>query len=153
MKRYPIRAAKYLVYLVALFVIMYVVMMSAGATAIRPELLGIFFASTQGLLLIGAVILLSLLYPFFGFDKRTLVFSVDEQYDNVIKVMELCGYKLEKEEDGRMIFKSTNQVKRLISLYEDRVEIDKTGEFGAVISGPRKEVVKMVYRFSTFINA
>ena len=85
------------------------------------------------------------IYPRFGFSSRTahVYGSPEEVRPLLLRVMELHGYKLEKEEDGVTTFVKRSVISRLLKMWEDRitVEYDVTG---LRLEGITKDLVRLV---------
>lgn len=150
MKRYGIRAAKYAVFLVLLFVVMFTVMRAVGSGVTWEAL----WHSSRRWMMIGAVVFFALLYPFFGYTRRRLTFRAAERADEVERVMGMCGFRridAEHYGDDRMLFQADSVVKRISLMGEDRIEITTGADGGSYIEGNRKEVVKAAFRLGTYM--
>lgn len=150
MKRYPIRVAKYAAYLVVLFFVIYVMLMAFGSAAPMEVL----WSTSQGYMMIGAVVVFALMYPFFGFTKKRLTFNAAERVEDVERIMGLCGFeRVEADIHGSddMVFAATTTSKRLLMMYEDRIEITTVDGLSS-IEGNRKEVVRAAFRMGTYIG-
>lgn len=147
MKRYLSRAGKYSLQLLVLFVLIFSVMNIFETRKISLEML----LNKQGWILAGGLIFFSLLYPFFGFAKRTLTFDASNRSADVDRVMEMCGFKRVESTPNTMVYRAATPVKRFMLLYEDKITI-QTIDGLSVMEGVRKEVFKASYRMSTFIS-
>jgi hypothetical protein len=67
-------------------------------------------------------------------------------------VLSLNNYKLVEESENSMIFRGETLGKKLRWLFEDQIEINTTNEETTEISGPRKEVVILIFRIQTYIQ-
>ncbi|MEG0724673.1 MAG: hypothetical protein RR485_01375 [Mucinivorans sp.] len=151
MKKYPIRAAKYVVYLAILFVLIFALMNALGGVEVPFSTL---FTTTRGWMVLLVVVVFALFYPFFGFTSKTLTFDAAKKTEEVVNVMTMCGYtQLDERESypSRMTFRAEGKLKRMMLMYEDQIEIT-TVDGLSKISGPRKEVVKAAFRMGTFIQ-
>lgn len=145
--RYLIRAAKYAVQLVVLFVVLFFLMKVFSGSQIGWET----FLSSRGVLISVVIVVFALLYPFFGFAKKTLTFNAELKVSEIENVMKLCGFTRIKGDDGQqMLFRAETQSKRLMMLYEDVITIT-TLDGVSVIEGNRKEVFRCYFRMGTFI--
>lgn len=148
MKRYPIRIAKYVIYLAVLFVIIFALMNALNGTQVGLKEM---FTNTRSLWLLVVVVVFALLYPFFGFTKKSLTMDAAQRAEDVQKVMHMCGYiRVDQGENDKMMFRASSGVKRLMLMYEDCITITTTDGL-SVMEGPRKEVVKASFRMTTFV--
>ena len=144
--RYIIRAVKQFAFYLAL-----AVLIISATTLLETNNLEsfkkLFFAANWGQL---ALILaaLSALYPAFGYTTRTLDIDT-EKHNYAILKLSMSNYKLTEQRDNTMIFRGETPAKKLRWLNEDRIEIT-THPNRIEISGPRKEIVTLVFRITTF---
>lgn len=149
MKRYPLRVAKYVIYLAVLFFIIFALMNALNRTEIGLEAM---FTNMRSLWLLAMVVLFALLYPFFGFTKKSLTVDASQRVEDTQKVMQMCGYMLlDGTNKECMVFRASSGIKRLMLMYEDQITIT-TVDGLSVMEGPRKEVVKASYRMTTFVS-
>lgn len=148
MNRYWIRAAKYALQLIVLFFIIFFLMNSLSTQRLTIEQ----FFSNRGLLMCGAIIVFALLYPFFGYTKRTLTFNASTRVEGVENVMAMCGFKRVGGDDHRIEFRAATKSKHWLLMAEDLVIVDTDSDGVSTISGVRKEVVKATLRMGTFIS-
>ena len=150
MKRYFLRSVKYFIWLMALLVIVYALMLLFGQTN---------YATLQSVIhtgriwwLVGAILVVTVAYPRFGYTARELRGRVtpDENRDKVLSTMEMNGYMLTQEMHGVMTFRSGTFAGRLRRRFEDKVEVKLNGD-KIIISGPRNEVVRTELRLKTLL--
>lgn len=149
MERYAIRAAKYAVYLVILLVVLLSVMnlIQSGGLPLDEMLF-----STRGLMLLAVVVVFALIYPFFGFTKRTLTFDASKKVDDVKNVMSMCGFAPTADSTAEVQkFRAVAKSKKMVLMYEDEIVIATVNGL-STINGARREVVKASFRFSTYIG-
>lgn len=149
MKTYFVRAGKYLIFLTVLLFAIYYLMNMLGGVAMPVEGL---FESSRGYLVIAILLFFAAVHPYMGYVKRSLVFDASKKVDEVVNVMSMCGYTRTNAGDATsMTFRATTKTKRMIMLGEDEISITTTNEL-STMSGPRKEVVRASFRFTTFID-
>lgn len=148
MKRYPIRAAKYVVYLAILFFVIFGFMNALGGTNLP---LSTLFTTSRGALLGAALLVFALLYPFFGFVRKSITFDASQRAGDIERVMGMCGYMRSGGTDDKMEFRAVGTMKRLGLMFEDTIQITTLDGF-STLEGPRKEVVKAAYRMGTFVQ-
>lgn len=112
--------------------------------------LALFMANDGALKLIFLVIL-SALYPLFGFVERKVEGDIVENRDQIIVAMEMSGFSLKGEQDGVLTFKANTILRRLTFLCEDNIEVSQKGNQISV-EGVRRGVVYVVYCLDGFIK-
>ena len=151
MERYPIRAFKYFIYLIVLFFIIYLLMVITKTTTIPINRFSLFLTTSEGWILIGAIIVLCLAYPFFGFVKRPIYGNITENRDIIISLFEGYGFKLFSEKEGVMEFKAVSNIRKLGKLFEDSIKLDASAT-PATLSGNRKAVTKILFRLEPLLK-
>ena len=150
MKRYWIRAVKYALFLMVLFVGLYGLMQVFGMGVSWETIL----SSDRWWKFVAVVVGFALVYPFLGYVRRRLTFRAADRVEDVERVMGMCGFRrVEAEGHGaeEMVFEAVGTMKRASLMWEDRIVIT-TDEAGASwIEGNRKEAVRAAYRMGTFI--
>lgn len=150
MKRYWIRAVKYALFLMILFVGLYGLMQVFGMGVSLETIL----SSDRWWKFVAVVVGFALVYPFLGYVRRRLTFRAADRVEDVERVMGMCGFRrVEAEEDGsnRMVFRAEGAMKRASLMWEDRIVITSDGVGASWIEGNRKEAVRAAYRMGTFI--
>lgn len=150
MKRYPIRAAKYAVYLIILFFILFALLRAFGSAS--P--MSVLWSTSRGWMFLGVVVIFALLYPFFGFTRKRLTFDAAKRVEDVERVMAMCGFRrIDAENHGAddMLFQSESTAKKIAMMWEDKVEITTDSNGISYIEGNRKEVVRAAFRMGTYI--
>lgn len=150
MKRYPIRAAKYAVYLIILFFVLFALLRAFGSAS--P--MSVLWSTSRGFLFLGVVVVFALLYPFFGFTRKRLTFNAASRVEDVERVMAMCGFKRIDPQNhgaGDMLFAAASTAKKVAMMWEDKVEITTDGDGVSYIEGNRKEVVRAAFRMGTYI--
>lgn len=142
--KYIIRAAKYFCYLVVFLTILIVILVLTGF--VEADLSKMFVNGYDSLWQMGAVLLvLSLIYPRFGFSRRTArVFgSPEELRPVVVPVMERLGYVLEGEKDGGWSFRRRSAVSRVLKMLEDRIVLTPAGA-GVEVEGLTRDLPRII---------
>ena len=151
MNRYPIRAAKYALYLIVLFFVLFALMRALGYGAASLDIL---WTTSRGWLFLGVVVVFALLYPFFGFTRRRLTFNAASRVEDVERVMAQCGFRrIEADTHGAddSLFAAASTGKKVTMMWEDRIEITTDANGISYIEGNRKEAVRAAFRLGTFI--
>ena len=117
-----IRAVKYLIALCVIYAAIIWLMSSTGNMLLSPrESLMVILSSTRGVLMIVAIVILSALYPLFGFITRNVNGSTTKHRDLVINAFSMSGFSLIAELDGAMEFWTDNFLHRLTLLFENMI--------------------------------
>lgn len=142
--KYIIRSLKYYCYLILLLAIIILALVLTGF--VEADLSKMFVNGYDSLWQIALVMLVfALLYPRFGFSKRTahLYGSPEELRPDVVRVMEGLGYRLESEKDGGFTFLRRSGVSRALKMWEDRISISPTGA-GLEVEGLTRDISRVV---------
>ena len=103
------------------------------------------FQSTKGQLLGVAVVALAAFYPRFGFMTRRVECDMEEEKDVIIAAFARAGFSLKGESDGRMLFRATNVLDRIVMLFEDEIVVEQYAQW-INITGIRRGVAKVVFQ-------
>ena len=147
MNRYIIRAIKQLAFYLGLAVII-IAATTLLETRDAESFKKLFFAANWGQLTL-ILTALSALYPAFGYTSRTMDIDGEKHRDAILKALSMSNYKLVEESGNKLIFRGETAAKKLRWLNEDRIEITNLGN-QIQISGPRKEVVVLTFRITTY---
>ena len=140
--RYFIRAVKYFIYFILLFVVIMAVLVLTGAA--EGDISTMFRGGYSALWKIAVIFaVISAIYPSVGFIRKEAMIpgSWEEDKDIIKEFMGGRGYVLETEDTGIMSFRKTG-MSRFTRMYEDRVTLSaKIG--GVEIEGMRKDVLRL----------
>lgn len=145
--RYLIRAVKYLL----AFCVIYLAVVWLSLKTMRGMDVSVMdyvvatLQTTRGQLLMAAVVVLSALYPRFGFMTRRVECDMEEERDSLLANMALAGYTLREESEGRMVFRATSILDRIVMLFEDEIVVEQYAQW-INITGIRRGVAKVMYR-------
>lgn len=152
MKTYIVRAAKYLIWLALLFALVFALMVSTGTSRVGAgEALHELFGSSRGMLMIAAIVVLALLYPRFGFTRRSVRADLRADRERILQTLHASGYSLAAESEGEMIFRASSPLKRALLLWEDCITVTADGD-SITLDGIRKEVVRAEFRLKSFLE-
>ena len=146
-KRYLIRSVKYLL----AFCVIYLAVVWLSLKTTRGMDVSVMdyvlatLQTTKGQLLMAAVVVLSALYPRFGFMTRRVECDMEEERDSLLANMALAGYTLREESEGRMVFRATSILDRIVMLFEDEIVVEQYAQW-INITGIRRGVEKVMYR-------
>lgn len=145
--RYLVRSVKYF----AAFCVIYLAVVWLSVSTMKGMDVSMWdyvlanFQTTRGQLLAVAVVVLSALYPRFGFITRRVKWDMEDDRDQIIASFALAGFTLRSEGDGRMVFRATSPLDKLVMLFEDEITVEQYGQW-IDITGIRRGVAKVVYR-------
>ena len=145
MKTHIVRAVKYLIWLALLFTLVFALMISTGTSRVGAgEALHELFGSSRGMLMIATIVVLALLYPRFGFTRRSVRADLKADRERILQTLHTSGYSLVAESEGTMIFRASSPLKRALLLWDDGESI--------TLDGIRKEVVRAEFRLKSFLE-
>lgn len=152
MKRHLVRSAKYLVWLLILFTVIFLIMSLTGTSRFDSlDALRQLFGSNRGALMICALLVLALLYPRFGFVIRKFNADPTQNREAILEAFTRSGYSLESETPDGLIFRVSSPLRRVMLLWEDRIRMVPTPG-GFTLEGLRKEVVKVELRLGPLLS-
>ena len=116
------------------------------------ELLQMRFAESRGKMLVVAIIVLSALYPRFGFmTSRIEECSYERDGDRINNAMRLYGFKLIEERGEVKIYGADSILRRITLMFEDRIEV-RCVDGGIEIKGLRRTVARIAYQLQTYLH-
>ena len=142
--KYIVRALKYFVYLWVILALIIAILMVAGF--VEKDISKVFEHGYASLWQIAAMMaVFAAVYPRFGFSTRTAHFyGTPEEADAALaNVMELHGYRLEKDENGVKSYIRRSPVARMVKMWEDRITVTHTLA-GLEMEGLTKDMVRIV---------
>lgn len=150
--KYAIRSLKYFLALCVLCVALMTLMIATGTSALTLEqTLHELLHSDRYVMLFGAIVVLSALYPKFGFVVRTIRGSIAENHDQIVNAFKAGGFSLHSQKEGVMVFRANSVVGKLMLLWEDEITVSQQGE-QLVIDGIRRGVARVAYRLEAYIE-
>lgn len=142
--KYLVRSLKYFVYLTIILVLIILILVKLRLA--NSDLSEMFVNGYDSLWQIALIIAaFSAVYPKFGFSSRNarLAGSDAEIRPGVTEVMEDHGYRLEKEEEGKMSFIKRAPLSRALKMWEDRITLIRTID-GYSVEGLTKDIVRII---------
>lgn len=152
--KYAIRSLKYLVLLCVLYVgLVWLMAISEGVTDIDlGALLVAHLESDKGPWMVVVFVVLALLYPRFGFMlSRVDNCNIKEDRLRINNAMMLFGFKLIEERDGKLVYRASSPLKRLMLMFEDEI-IVRSSANGVELIGLRRSVARVAYQLKAYIN-
>ena len=150
--KYLIRSVKYFIALCVLYLIIMALMLLTNTSVLTPsETFSALVHSTRGQVLIVAVVLLSALYPKFGFIRRQEIGSLRKNREQILNAFVSEGFKPVRESEHEMVFRADSLFKRLTLLFEDEIRVTQTGEW-ITIEGIRRGVARVYYRLQSYLE-
>lgn len=139
--KYLVRAGKYLVYLTIVFVLIVAIFSLTSGQGFNYEVL---FRPGSGVQIIIFLVLMSLVYPFFGYATRKVYLNRDFESDKegILGVFTTNRYVIESQGEGYIRFKHTAAFVRVVRMGEDTITLF-TSENPIKIEGARKDVLRL----------
>ena len=87
----------------------------------------------------------SLIYPFFGYQKRMIHVKGDPALarDGIVEALKIRGYVIESEKDGQLTFHLSSPVSRAFRMWEDRITLTPVLG-GFEVEGLSRDLVRVV---------
>ena len=152
--KYVIRAIKYFVAFCVLYlgIVWLGLKSSNGMEHSVWESVMMTMQTTRGLMLAAAVVVLSALYPGFGFMSRRVECDMVEDREQLLNAFSLSGFALKEESDSRMVFRADNLARRIVMLFEDEIVVEQYAQW-VEITGIRRGVANAAYRLYLYMDA
>lgn len=142
--KYFVRSIKYFFYL--LLILALVILVLIAGKFVEADLSTMFVNGYDSMWQMALVMaLFALVYPKFGFSSRRAVVpgSSEELKPAVMKVMDLNGYRLEKQEGEDFTFIRRSGFSRALKMWEDRISFTRTVN-GYDIEGLTRDLPRII---------
>lgn len=150
--KYFLRSLKYFCALCVLCIVLMGLMLMTGTSALSlDDTLYVMFHTDRYLMLAAAIVVLSALYPRFGFVVRKVEGDMELNREQIINAFRSAGFSLRSEEDGEMTFRADNFLRKLMLLGEDEIKVTQYGQWIA-LDGIRRGVARVEYRLDSYIQ-
>ena len=139
MGKYFKRAICYFIKIVALIIGINALMWVTGTARVSTEAFWAeLFTSRRGVLLWSAVFVVSLLYPLYGFVRRTVKASVTADWEEIYRAFIVAGYVKSDSVGGVTTFRVSSPVRRLIMVGDTYADIEFAKNAGIPVVGVAK---------------
>ena len=110
------------------------------------------FTSTDGLIMLAALVLLAAFYPLFGY-MRKVVRNCDLEGDKlrIYNAMQVYGYHYVGERGGAHIYHAAGILQRIMLRFEDEIEVRQVGS-DIEIYGIRSRVARIAFQLEGYLN-
>lgn len=150
--KYFLRSLKYFCALCVLCIVLMGLMLMTGTSALSlDDTLYVMFHTDRYLMLAAAIVVLSILYPRFGFVVRKVEGDMELNREQIINAFRSAGFSLRSEGDGEMTFRADNFLRKLLLLGEDEIKVTQYGQWIA-LDGIRRGVARVEYRLDSYIQ-
>ena len=142
--KYLIRSLKYFCFLIIILTLIILALVLTGF--VEADLSKMFVNGYDSLWQMALIMLVfALIYPRFGFSKRTAHLSGSPEVvrPDVVRVMEAMGYKLEAENEGSFSFRRRSGLSRVLKMGEDRITLSPTAG-GDEAEGLTRDLTRIV---------
>ncbi|MFI3279218.1 MAG: hypothetical protein SNG49_05890 [Rikenellaceae bacterium] len=149
--KYTLRAVKYFCMIALLFIVVTFFMNFSGDLQLTPSEQWSLFMADNGALKIAVLVVLSAIYPYFGYVKRDVEGTIEEFRGQIDVAMESSGFTFVRERDGVLEYRANTILRRVTFLFEDTVTVSQVG--GSIrIEGIRRGIVYIYYYLDNFIK-
>ncbi|PKP37040.1 MAG: hypothetical protein CVT97_07145 [Bacteroidetes bacterium HGW-Bacteroidetes-14] len=140
-KQYITRVVKYMIYLAIVFFIIIGIFALTTQSGFKFE--NLFRPGTGGQMIVFFVVI-SLIYPFFGFVKKKVYLNKGfaDDREKILEIFVHSRYILIGETSTSLTFRHTSAVVRLMRMYEDDITVDFTDN-PITLEGQRKDVYRI----------
>lgn len=150
--KYFLRSLKYFCALCVLCIVLMGLMLMTGTSALSlDDTLYVMFHTDRYLMLAAAIVVLSALYPRFGFVVRKVEGDMELNREQIVNAFRSAGFSLRSEEDGEMTFRADNFFHKLMLLGEDEIKVTQYGQW-ITLDGIRRGVARVEYRLDSYIQ-
>jgi hypothetical protein len=139
MRTYFIRAAKYMLYLLLIFTLIYVLM---RAFDILPPSIIHF----MNLRLAVALVLVGLIYPFLGYKRIAIDLPSGGRAAHeagICEAVERCGFRVERRDENTITFTAISPLRRIMAMYEERITLTFHNSTNVTVEGLRKDIARV----------
>lgn len=153
--RYFIRALKYLVFLLVMLVVFVWIMtlLDKNITMSVWEYIGYKFRGEGGMIMFLALVVLSALYPLFGYmSKRVSSCNLKEDEVRIHNAMLVYGFKYVGERDGVQVYRTMGILRRVMLRFEDTIELRQVGD-SVEFYGLRSQVARVTFQLQGYLNS
>lgn len=150
--KYLLRTAKYFVSLFVLSTVLIALLYSVRMAAGTPvDLLNMLLYTPKGWAFLGAVALLSALYPRIGFMTAQIAGDIDSNREQIVEAFRTEGFVQIDEKEGAVTFRAASILRRLRLRFDDTITVRQNGSW-IEIEGVRKVVARVEYRLEAYIK-
>lgn len=152
MKLYVTRALKYLVRMTVIIGLIFLVLAALGMLETRGmTFFQALFMSWRGLVIIGALVLLAIVYPKISFTNVSLRGSLAGNRDNVVNAFATYGYSLVQEDETGMVFRANSKLRRVLWQFDDPVRVWQKDKY-IEMEGLKKIVPRVEMRLRAYMD-
>ena len=141
---YVRRALKYFIQITLILAAILVILMASGMVSWDMNI-AFQHGWKSGWWILAAFAVMSLAYPFFGYQKRKINVVGDpaDYKEGIVKALATRGYVLEDDTDGELKFRLSSPVNKAARMWEDRITLTPVlGGFQA--EGLSRDLVRVV---------
>lgn len=150
--KYLTRSVKYFISLCVLTTVLAAALLATGTAAGSPaDLIQMLFFTPRGWFLLGAIVLLSAIYPRAGYMTVGVEGDAKRHRKQIDETFRSLGFLPDGEKDGVRFFRAQNFVRRLRLRFDDRICVSQNGRW-IELEGPRKVVARMEYKLKSAIR-
>ena len=152
--KYAFRSLKYLLLISVLYVALTwlsSVYTYNGAIGVEA-LLKAQLSGDQGVWIVVAFVVLALLYPRFGYVRRTVKgVDIEEDRIRIDNAMKLYGFKFAEIRDGKLVYRAQGIIRRITLLFDDEILVRQV-QGGVEMEGLRRTAVRTIYQLNAYME-
>jgi tryptophan-rich sensory protein len=147
-QKYFIRVLKYMVYLAIIFVLIVSIFSLTSSNGFNYENL---FRPGTGIQMITFFVVISLIYPLFGFIKKRVYLNkpFSEEREKIVEIFTNSRYKIIAENESTIVFRHTSPFIRAMRMFEDDVTVNFSDN-PIILEGQRKDVYRIARTIEWF---
>lgn len=150
--KYFVKSAKYFIAFCVLYVgLVWLGTLTSSSEASVWEAIAATMQTTRGQLLAVAVVVLSALYPRFGYITRRVECDLVQDRDQIATAFGMAGFEEVERNEGEVVYRASGLFGRLFMLYEDRITVRQCGQW-VEISGIRRSAARIAYRLESYMS-
>lgn len=150
--KYLNRSVKYFLSLCVLTIVLAGALYATGMAAGSPsDMVHLLFFTPRGWFLIGAVVVLSAIYPRAGYLTTGVEGDVRKHRPQITDSFRSIGFIPDGEKDGVQFFRAESFMQRLRLRFDDRICVSQNGRW-IELEGPRRVVARAEMKLKSNIR-
>lgn len=150
--KYLYRSVKYFISLCVLTVVLAGALYATGMAAGTPsDLVRLLVFTPRGWFLIGAIVVLSAIYPRAGYLTLRIEGDAERMRAKLDEALRNVGFIPAGEKEGVRYFRAAHFARRLRLRFDDRITLSQDGRW-IELEGPRKVIARLEYKLKSVLR-